>query len=431
MSDASRTTPTFSFDRDTMAQADACVHCGLCLPACPTYTQNGLEADSPRGRIHLMKSIAEGRIDATDNVVKHLDLCLDCRACEPACPSGVVYHQIIEEARTQLARQRKPKKGHRLVRRLMFHVFTRPRRLKAALILPRLLQKLRLWQTLIRLSESLLPEALVKLQRTLPETGPVWETRLARRYPADGKAVMTVGLFEGCVSSVLEQDLNRKLIDLLRLGRCEIVVPRRQRCCGAIDHHGGRPEPAKAMAKRNIAAFESVDVVVTGVAGCGAMLKDYPTLLRDEGDWADRAAAFVAKVHDASTLLADLDLPEPASKVKRIATYHDACHLAHAQGVRSAPRQLLARIDGLTIVPLAESDICCGAAGTYNLDQPGMSRELAERKLRNIQQTDAALCITGNIGCALQIKSESKRLGIALDVCHPVDVLHEAYFGRH
>jgi len=430
MSDTRPAQPAITLDKRTLAQADACVHCGLCLPVCPTYTQNGLEADSPRGRIHLMKSIHEGRIDATDNVVKHLDLCLDCRACEPACPSGVVYHHIIEETRTQLAQRRKPDKGQRLLRLLMHHVFTRPRRLKTALIVPRLLQKLRLWKAVSSAVEPMLPDGLAKLQRTLPEQGPVWETQLARRYKPAEKPVMTVGFFAGCVSSVLEQDLNRKMIDLLKLARCEVVVPRAQRCCGAIDHHAGRPAPAEAMGKRNIAAFDDVDVVVTGVAGCGAMLKDYHTLLRDEGEWAERARAFIAKVRDISVLLAELDLPTPTHKVNRIATYHDACHLAQAQGVRAAPRRLLATVEGLTVVPLAESEICCGAAGTYNLDQPEMSRELAERKLDRIADTEATLCITGNIGCALQIESEAKRLGRELEVLHPVDVLHEAHFGR-
>jgi len=416
-------------DERTLAQADACMQCGLCLPACPTYTQTGLEADSPRGRIHLMKSIDEGRIEPTENVLHHLDLCLDCRACEPACPSGVVYHHIIEQTRTAFARQRPPAKGQRLLHALMHHVFTRPGRLKAALLGPRLLQKLGLWNAFVKLSEPLLPEGLAKLQRTLPTDGAIWESRLARRYTPDEKPVMTVGFFAGCVSSVLEQDLNRKMIDLLRLGKCEVLVPRAQRCCGAIDHHAGRPEPAEAMAKRNIAAFDSVDVVVTGVAGCGAMLKDYAVLLRDEPDWAPRAEAFVKKVHDISVLLDELELPEPTHAVDRIATYHDACHLAQAQGVRAAPRRLLAKTPGLTVVPLRESEICCGAAGTYNLDQPAMARELGRRKLEHIRDTGASLCVTGNIGCGLQIQSEARRLGMDLTVRHPADVLHEAYFG--
>ena len=429
MSSAPAQEPALKLDRRTYAQANACVHCGLCLPACPTYTQNGLEADSPRGRIHFMKSMADGRLAPTPNVVGHLDLCLDCRACETACPSGVVYHEVIEAARTQLADHRPAGPGQRFVRWLMFHVFTRPSRLKLALVGPRLLQKLGLWRPMVRWTAPIVPAGVAKLQSLLPERGPVWETRLARRYSPTEKPVMSVGFFAGCVSSVLEQELNRQMIALLRLGRCEVIVPRAQVCCGAIHHHAGCAEPAERMARRNIEAFTSVDRIVTGVAGCGAMLRDYRVLLRDDSAWAERAADLVARVRDVSELLAELDLPEPTHAIDRVATYHDACHLVHGQGVRDAPRRLLARVPGLKLVPLPETEICCGAAGTYNLEQPQMSRELAERKLGHIRRTGASVCVTGNIGCAMQIAAEARRQGMDLKIRHPVALLHAAHFG--
>ncbi len=401
---------------DVYRQASACVHCGLCLPACPTYNETGLEADSPRGRIYLMKAMADGRMTPSDNVRQHLDQCLDCRACEPACPSGVVYHRLIEQARTIQA-ERQPKHGSPIVRALTRRVFTRPSLLKVALLPARFAQKLGLWG----LTKALSGKPLGRLTRLLPASGAVWERSLAARYPAEGERRMTVGLHAGCVQSVLGQSVNRKAVALLRRFGCEVVVPRAQRCCGAIHHHDGDTETACGLAQHNIDAFADCDRIVTVAAGCGAMLKQYDELI---------SGAFGRQVRDISELLTELDPPAPTHRVEQTVAYHHACHLAHAQGVADPPMRLLATVEGLTVVPLTEADLCCGAAGTYNLSQPDMADRLADRKLKHLQNSGASVCVTGNIGCALQIAAEAHERGLALDVVHTVDVLHEAYLGR-
>ncbi len=454
--------PALQLDPDTYDRALDCVHCGLCLPACPTYTQNGLEADSPRGRIHLIKGMADGRIEPTKAVREHLDLCLDCQACETACPSGVVYHELIEA--TRAAFNASPPDGatkrrtlsDRLVDFMFYKVFPYPRRLKLSLLPPRLLQKIGLWG-LVNAVAKRLPARLHKMHQMLPPRGPVWEKALAETYPADkthcenGKPRATVALLAGCVGSVLFQHVNRKTIRLLQHAGCEVIVPRKQGCCGAIHHHGGHETQAVAFAKQNVDAFlgppdgayngltpvvaRQPDYIVTNIAGCGAALKDYAHLLRHDEKYRDRAKQFQDKVRDISEILVQFPPPKPtrslidAAGEPTIATYHDACHLAHAQRVTQPPRQLLSWIEGLKVIPLSESDMCCGAAGTYNLSQPDMAMQLAERKIEHIQSTGAKLCITGNVGCAMQIQSEAKRLGVDIEVKHPVEVLYDGCFG--
>ena len=414
-----------------------CVHCGLCLPACPPYTQNGLEADSPRGRIILMRGLADGRIDPSETVVKHLDLCLDCRACETACPSGVVYHEIVEESREKLVHLRPKSLVDKMLGLVFYHVFPYPLRLKIVMLPARISQKIGLWQ-LFRRSPltKFLPPQLDKMQQMLPEKGPLWESKLAKRYPAnapDGKKRATVGFFAGCVGNVLYQDVNRDSIALLQHAGCDVIVPNSQTCCAAIHYHGGKTKTATKMAVTNINAFldatENVDYIVNNIAGCGAMLHDYPHLLRDNEKHLGRAKQFKEKLRDISEILLDLEMTEPEYPVNETITYHDACHLAHAQGVKDPPRELLNRVQGLTVKPLPEADICCGAAGTYNLSQPKMAVDLAERKINNIKSTGATICAMGNVGCAMQIQSEADRMGVDIKVVHPVNILRQAYLG--
>ncbi|MBI1370867.1 MAG: 4Fe-4S dicluster domain-containing protein [Planctomycetes bacterium] len=425
MSETSTTSPALSLDERTLKQAHACVHCGLCLPACPTYTQDGDENDSPRGRIHIMNALHEGRIEPTTAVVRHLDLCLDCRACETACPSGVVYHEIIEETRAKLKSPIPPSFSDRIVNYLCLHVMPYPRKLRWALLPARLLQKVRLYGLVSKLGGN----KLAKMQQMLPDTGPLWPKELAAHHPANGAPRMKVGFLAGCVGSVMYGHVNRMAVELLAHLGCEVVVPPSQNCCGAIHHHGGHPDVAADFAKRNIEAFEGCDRIVNAIAGCGAMLKDYGHLLRDDAAWADRAADFVKRTRDISQLLAELDPPAPTHRVSMTAVYHDACHLAHAQKITAEPRRLLAKVEGLRLIPLAESDMCCGAAGTYNLQQPAMATDLGSRKIRHIRTTGAGICITGNVGCAMQIQSQARSEGLALTVLHPVEVLHRAYLG--
>lgn len=445
-----------------------CVHCGLCLPACPTYTQNGHEGDSPRGRIQLMLGLAEGKIEATPSVRMHLDLCLDCRGCETACPSGVVYHELLEETRGRLAETRPLNRQDRMMQWLFFNVFVHPGRLKLALLPARVMQKLGLYALLRKTGVmKLLPPQLRKMEQMLPEDGRLWPKALPEKTlhrdtgvpPVRGSQEVkdspsaqfersqhgrdarvtttpTIGFFAGCIGSVMFDDVNRKAVELIATAGADVVAPAAQGCCGAIHHHNGEHGPALRLAKHNIDVFlprnrPGVDFIATNIAGCGAMLREYDVLLRDDPGYAERAKQFVKRVRDVSEVLLDLDVAAKFKhSVSETITYHDACHLAHAQKVTAQPRKLLAAVPGLKLVPLPESDMCCGAAGTYNLQHPEMATELAVRKLRNIASTGAATVATGNVGCAMQIASEARERGRRLRVVHPVELVHRAVFGQ-
>lgn len=436
--------PGLQLDPRTYARGLGCVHCGLCLPACPTYTQNGNEADSPRGRIQLMLALSDGRIAPSAAAVEHLDLCLDCRACETACPSGVVYHELIEETRARLEASRdadgRREPHEKFLRWVFANVFVHPARLKLALLPARILQKLGIYP-LLRKSGLLrvLPPNLRKMEQMLPPDGPLWPARppavVEPAAAAAARAKVSVAMLDGCVGGVLFSHVNRQARDLLSLCGARVLTPRSQACCGAIPHHNGDHAAAAAMARRNIDAFyppggPEPDFVTNTIAGCGAMLREYDHLLRDDPEYADRARRFVARVRDISEVLVELGLPGHLKHaVRERATYHDACHLLHAQKVSASPRQLLMAVPGLELAPLPESDMCCGAAGTYNLTQPAMATALAERKLAHVASTGAALCITGNVGCAMHIASEAQARGLALRVEHPVTALHRSAFG--
>lgn len=440
------TRPDITLDPRTYARGLSCVHCGLCLPACPTCVETGNEADSPRGRIQLMLAMADGRIRATPDAVNHLDLCLDCRACEPACPSGVVYHELIEETRVKLAHRADPIDStspdkpeptvvDRFLRFLFFHVLTHPTRLKLALLPARLLQKVGLWKVFKSIGLfNILGPKLGKLQQMLPSSGQLWPPAPCERY-GNSNATKRVGFLTGCIGSVMYEPVNRRAIELLVACGAEVLVPKSQGCCAAIHHHNAAEHEAQQLARANIDAFlpknseREVDWIVSTIGGCGAQLRDYSTLLRDDPNYADRAKTFVSKVRDISEVLLELGLPSNLHRVQETVTYHDACHLAHAQRVTTAPRALLGKVPGLKLIPLHESDMCCGAAGTYNLTQPEMATQLARRKLENIAQTNCSICVTGNAGCSMHIASEADRLGRKLRVVHPVDILHRAVFG--
>jgi glycolate oxidase iron-sulfur subunit len=418
-------------DRRAYERGLGCVHCGLCLPACPTYTQTGHEGESPRGRIQLMLGLAERKIEPTPSVRAHLDLCLDCRGCETACPSGVVYHELLEDTRGRLAATERKSGQDRLMRRLFFHVFVHPTRLKLALLPARILQKLGIY-ALFRKSglTRLLPPRLRKMEQMLPPAGRLWPARLPPQVVAAGKAARTVGFFPGCIGSVLADDVNRMAVELLAAAGADVVIPPSQTCCGAIHHHNGAHHPAADMARRNVDAFPAVDCIATTVAGCGAMLREYDFLLRDDARYAARSRDFVRNVRDITEVLLDLRLEAHLKHpVNKTVTYHDACHLAHAQKVTAAPRKLLAAIPGLKLIPLPESDMCCGAAGTYNLDHPEMATQLAERKLRNIASTAAPVLAAGNVGCSMHIAAAARECNQPLRVVHPVELLHRSVFG--
>ncbi|MEM6312537.1 MAG: heterodisulfide reductase-related iron-sulfur binding cluster [Planctomycetota bacterium] len=428
----------------------ACVHCGLCLPACPTYTETLDEADSPRGRITLMLGLHHGDVGYDASVKGHLDGCLNCRACETACPSGVVYHQLLEETRHRLRETRVDKSvgGRGWLRWFFLRVLTQPRRLKLALLPARLMQKAKLYGPVRGLKlPRLLPRALRKMEAMLGP-GEVWPKPLPERSRSGGVHNLIgalapgsigkpptkpkVGFVPGCVGSVMFNDVNRKAIELLAAAGADVLVPKAQTCCGAIHHHAAETEAARAMARTNIDAFEAdrPEMIATTIAGCGAMLRDYADLLADDPKYAERAKQFVSTVRDVSEVLVQLGMPALEHPVRRTVTYHDACHLCHAQKVTAEPRALLEAVPGLTLLPLAESDICCGAAGTYNLTQPAMAERLAHRKLDRIADTNADTVAMGNVGCATHLRATAAERGDDIDIVHPVDILHEALFGR-
>jgi glycolate oxidase iron-sulfur subunit len=423
--------PALRLDPRAYQRGLSCVHCGLCLPACPTYTETGNDADSPRGRIQLMLGLADRKIELTPSVQHHLDLCLDCRGCETACPSGVVYHELIEDARQRMSQLSRPTVQGRFMRWIFFRVFTKPRRLKLMLLPARLMQKLGIYQLLRAVGFfKILPSQLRNMEQMLPAKGKLWPRRLPRQTRGRVAHATAVAFFEGCIGSVMFEKVNRQSVRLLAACGADVSVPRAQVCCGAIHHHNGEHHHAQALARRNIDAFgDSMQMIVTNIAGCGAMLREYDVLLRDDPAYAPRAKEFVAKVRDVSEALLGLGLPEPTHAIETTITYHDACHLAHAQKVTAAPRALLAKIPGLKLTTLPESDMCCGAAGTYNLTQPEMAARLARRKLDNIAATGAATCATGNVGCAMHIQSQADARGQKIRVVHPVELLYRAVFG--
>jgi glycolate oxidase iron-sulfur subunit len=410
----------------------ACVHCGFCLPTCPTYAENGLEMDSPRGRIVLIKALADGRLPMTDSLVEHLSLCLDCRACESACPAGVQYGHLIEAAKAGIEQARPGSPLRRLVRRVAFTTL-----LPSPTALRLLAGSLRLYQTsglqtLVRGSGllRLLPATLAASEALLPPLPPAGERGpLPEMVPAGGARVDRVGFLHGCVQDVVFRAHNLATLRLLTRNGSEVAVPRAQRCCGALHAHAGDPEQARALARENIAAFEAagVETVVVNAAGCGAHLKNYGHLLRDDPAWRPRAVAFSRTVADVTEVLARRPLVGPVGPLRMRVTYHDPCHLAHGQRVRAEPRALLRAIPGLEVVDLQESEMCCGSAGIYNLTQPAMARQLLARKVRHIMATGAEAVVTANPGCILQIAAGLRSQAVPIRVLHVVEVLDAAY----
>lgn len=406
-----------------------CVHCGLCTASCPTFVELGNENDSPRGRIYLMKSVVDGRLEPTPEVQRHLELCLDCRGCETACPSGVQYGKLIEPFRVSLEETGLGKKKsddwfHQLI---LFGLFPRPDRLRWALWPARIAQRLGIlkWMDDLGLWKYL-PRKLAKLGKMLPPPA-VDEGPLPPFLPAKGPKRARVALFTGCVADAVFRPTHWATARVLQANGCEVVVPQAQVCCGAIHFHAGCQQPARELARKNLEAFnaENVDAVVVNVAGCGAMLKEYGHHWHD----ADQAALekFAGKVKDVHEFLDQLGLIAPTGEIPLAATYHDACHLKHAQKISDPPRKLLAKIPGLKLVELPESDLCCGAAGTYNLTEPEMADRLARRKVDNVEKTQANLLLAANAGCLLQIQRAAHEKKLPVWVGHPMDLLDLSY----
>ncbi|MGH8898604.1 MAG: (Fe-S)-binding protein [Egibacteraceae bacterium] len=402
---------------------DDCVHCGFCLPTCPTYALWGEEMDSPRGRIYLMKMGLEGEAALDATFVRHFDACLGCMACVTACPSGVAYDELIEATRAQIERNWARSRSERLFRGLAFAVFPHRSRLRAVAVLAWGYQRLCLGELLRRSGlHDRLPPRVRALEELLPE---VALRDLRRRVPAVTPAVgptrLRVGLLVGCIQSVFFADCNDATVRVLAAEGCEVVAPPGQGCCGALGLHAGREADAVARAKATIPVFEAagIDVVAVNAAGCGSSMKEYGHLLRDDPTYAERARAFSAKVRDVTELLAELEPRAVRHPVRARVAYHDACHLGHAQKVTRQPRALLGAIPGLELVPISEPEICCGSAGLYNLLQPEPAAELGQRKARRILDADPDLVATANPGCLLQLR----RYLPDMPAVHPVQIL--------
>ena len=416
-----------------------CVHCGLCTAACPTYLETGDENNSPRGRIYLMRAITDGRIELTDTIRGHLDLCLDCRSCETACPSGVQYGRLIEPFRVETLhhdqKSGRPVQDGWFQKGILFGLFPYAGRLRWALAPAKLAQRLGIDALMTRWGLTrLLPEKLRRMHRLLPtlqDRGP----SLPDFLPAIGPRRARVGLFTGCVADAMFHHVHWATARVLQANGCDVVIPKQQVCCGAIHYHNGAGEPALGLALTNSQAFakENVDAVIVNVAGCGSMLKDYGHMAEElapgHATAHEELSRFTAKIQDVSEFLAKLGPIAPTHAIPQKVTYHDACHLCHAQKIREQPRQLLSLIPGLEVVPLPESEICCGAAGSYNLTQGEMADRLGRRKVENILSTGATAVVMGNAGCSLQIQAELKAAGSSMPVLHPMELLDQAYRG--
>jgi len=408
---------------------DDCVHCGFCLTTCPTYVLWGEEMDSPRGRIHLMKQGLDGE-PMSETMVRHVDACLGCMACVTACPSGVRYDRLIEDTRAQVERRHPRPAGQRALRAAIFALFPYPRRL-------------RLLRGPLRAYQSTGMQRLVGRSGLLPRLAPALATleslaprltrvpRPPRRMPARGTRRAVVGVLTGCVQSAFFPDVNAATIRVLAAEGCDVVVPPAQGCCGALSAHNGREAQAQGFARRLIDTFAraGVEHVVVNAAGCGSTMKEYADLLRDDPRYAGRAAAFAAQVRDLSEILVELGPVAPRHPLPVTVAYHDACHLAHAQGVRVQPRALLAGIPGLEVREIADPEICCGSAGVWNVLNPGPAAELGDRKAADVLATGAQLLVTANPGCLMQVAAAVRRLGGEIALAHTARVLDASIRG--
>jgi glycolate oxidase iron-sulfur subunit len=411
---------------------NACVRCGLCLPTCPTYVETLVETSSPRGRIALIKAVAEERLDLTSpGFVHQMSECLDCRACEAVCPSGVEYGRILEPARTQVVRATAEARPwhQRLLRavavdRLFSHLWL----MRVVAFFLRFYQRSGV-RDLVRKSGILRTLGLAAMEAMAPEISASFFVPNDQRWPARGPRKATAFMHAGCVMHVAFAETDRATVRVLQRSGVEVIAPRAQGCCGAIAVHAGDMDLGRRMAIRNIVAFEAsdADVYVINAAGCGSALKEYGTLFADVPEWHARALAFSAKVRDITEFLDEIGIADDLGPLPMTATYQEPCHLVHAQRIAAAPRRLLTRIPGLTLVEMPESSLCCGSAGIYNLVMPEMAQRLQARKVANIVSVAPDVCATANPGCQLQVQAGLTAAGHTTPVRHIVDLLDASY----
>jgi glycolate oxidase iron-sulfur subunit len=417
-------------ERPAQSDLDKCVHCGLCLNACPTYRELGVEMDSPRGRIYQMNEVANGA-PITSSYILHLDLCLACRGCETACPSGVPYGRLIEAARAEIEAQRKPSFWNRIGKKIVFeHLLPSRAALQiagAGLYLYQVsgIQRLARSSGILKLLgnlgniEALAPSAQI----------PFFYSKIGKTFPAIGERRYRVAFLAGCIANIAFARLNEATVRVLQRNGCEVVIPGAQNCCGALHVHSGLKDQARALARNNIDAVltDAFDAVITNAAGCGSTLKEYDELLENDMAYRDKAIQFKALMKDVTEFLASIDLNTDMGTVDVVATYQDSCHLAHGQKIKAAPRKLLRAIPGLTYREMPLADLCCGSAGIYNVVHNELAMQILEHKMEHAGSTGASLIVTANPGCMLQLASGARLYGKGQRVAHVVEVLDEAY----
>ena len=408
---------------------DRCVHCGLCLNACPTYRELGVEMDSPRGRIYQMVQVAEGA-PITPSYIRHIDLCLACRGCESACPSGVRYGRMVEDARAEIEAQRGGAFAGWLRRQILVRVVASRSALAIAGTLLYLYEASGLKAVVRGLASMKMLGRLGEIAQLAPSAEiPFFFGKIGRTYPAEGRQLHRVAFLAGCIANVSFARLNEATVRVLRKNGCEVVIPGGQGCCGALHLHAGLRDEARKLARRNIDSMVDggFDAIVTNAAGCGSTLKEYGELLADDPAYAEKARRFSALMRDITEFLADLELNRDMAPVNAVVTYQDSCHLAHGQRVRGAPRKLLSAVPGVTLREMRGSDICCGSAGIYNVQENEMAMQILASKMVSVNATHADIIATANPGCLLQLQAGVRLHGTGQKVMHIVEILDRAY----
>ena len=417
-------------DAPTEADLYKCVHCGLCLQACPTYLELGLETESPRGRVALMKAVHGGRFGLTEGVVGHMELCLQCRACETACPSGVPFGRMMEATRAQITATTRRSLRARAVRFLVFRLlFPRLGLLRAGAWLLKLYQRSGV-QWLVRELRVLKPiKSLDQLEQQLPRLPKFYRPPPSELVPAQGQATRRVAMLSGCVMPLVYGPVNEATVRVLARNGCDVLTPRAQGCCGSLHAHSGERDGARALARRNIDVFleTNPDAIIVNAAGCGATMKEYVELLEGDPAYRDKARRFSALVRDVTEFLAELPFEPPKKELSARVTYQDSCHLVHAQGIKDAPREVLRSIPGLRFVEMKASDTCCGAAGVYNVVHRDLANGILDQKMANVAAAQPDIIATANPGCMLQLEMGVRRMGLDARVAHVVELLDEAY----
>jgi len=412
---------------------DRCVHCGLCLNACPTYRELGLEMDSPRGRVYQMVQVSNGA-PITASYEEHIGLCLACRGCESACPSGVPYGRMVEDARCQIEAQAKRGRVATLLRNYVFQrLLVSPRALTAAGTLLYLYERIGLKNLMRVLGFFRLAGRLGEIAQLAPSADPpFFFSQVGKTFPAEGEQRYRVAFLAGCIANVTFARLNEATVRVLQKNGCEVAIPAGQGCCGALHVHAGLRSDAQRLARRNIDALENggYDAIITNAAGCGSTLKEYGELLADDPQYSAKAHEFAGQMRDVTEFLAGIELNREMTPVEAVVTYQDSCHLAHGQRVRSAPRKLLAAIPGLEVREMRGADICCGSAGIYNVVQNEMAMQILASKMKSVNATDAGIVATANPGCMLQLQAGVRMHGKEQKVMHVLELLDRAYGGK-